>query len=45
MHEDSPLYVFECLDCKETFKGSESWATVKCPKCGGGHLKRKFIVE
>ncbi len=43
-----PLYEFQCTDCKDEFeelvRSSAAVAEVKCPKCGGQHVRRKVSV-
>ncbi|MGE5602351.1 MAG: FmdB family zinc ribbon protein [Nitrososphaerales archaeon] len=43
-----PLYEFQCTDCKDEFeelvRSSAAVAEVKCPKCGGQHVRRKVSL-
>ncbi len=43
-----PLYEFQCTDCKDEFeelvRSSAAVAEVKCPHCGGQHVKRKVSL-
>lgn len=43
-----PLYEFQCTDCKDEFeelvRSSAAVAEVKCPHCGGEHVKRKMSL-
>jgi putative FmdB family regulatory protein len=43
-----PLYEFQCTDCKDDFeelvRSSAAVAEVKCPKCGGQHVRRKVSL-
>lgn len=43
-----PLYEFQCADCKDEFeelvRSSAAVAEVKCPHCGGQHVKRKVSL-
>ncbi len=43
-----PLYEFQCTDCKDEFeelvRSSAAIAEVKCPKCGGQHVRRKVSL-
>ena len=43
-----PLYEFQCTDCKDEFeelvRSSASVAEVKCPHCGGQHVRRKVSL-
>ena len=43
-----PLYEFQCTDCKDEFeelvRSSAAVADVKCPRCGGEHVRRKVSI-
>ena len=43
-----PLFEFQCTDCKDEFeelvRSSAAVAEVKCPHCGGQHVKRKMSL-
>ena len=43
-----PLYEFQCTDCKDEFeelvRSSMAVVEVKCPRCGGEHVKRKLSL-
>ncbi len=43
-----PLYEFQCTDCKDEFeelvRSSAAAAEVKCPRCGGQHVRRKVSL-
>lgn len=43
-----PLYEFQCTDCKDEFeelvRSSAAVAEVKCPRCGGQHVRRKVSL-
>jgi putative FmdB family regulatory protein len=40
-----PLYEFQCTECDRAFeelvRTSTAIAEVKCPECGGDHVRRK----
>lgn len=43
-----PLYEFQCTDCEDEFeelvRNSAAVAEVKCPRCGGEHVRRNVSV-
>jgi putative FmdB family regulatory protein len=43
-----PLYEFQCTDCDREFeelvRASTAIAEVKCPECGGDHVRRKVSL-
>lgn len=43
-----PLYEFQCTDCKDEFeelvRSAAAADDVKCPRCGGEHVRRKVSL-
>jgi putative FmdB family regulatory protein len=43
-----PLYEFQCAECDREFeelvRASTAIAEVRCPECGGDHVRRKVSL-